>query len=101
MKIRVEYCTSWGYFGKFSALKEAIEGEFDDCDVVGNPSKPRRGAYEITVINDKEEVVLWSKLQSGGFPSTDVILQRIRDYKENKTVPSLEGDKSESSCILS
>lgn len=55
--------------------------EFDDCEVEGNPSKPRVGAYEITIIDDKEEVLLWSKLKSGGFPTTDVILQRLRDYK--------------------
>jgi len=87
--------------------------QFPDASVVGNPTRPRRGAYEVTLKAKDTEVLLWSKLQSASFPGQGELVKRIANYEgllnssgsirtyryaETKEAPTIE--QSESWCTL-
>lgn len=75
MKIRIEYCTAWGYLDKavgltkeiLQLLKEKVKG----IELV--PSSG--GAYEISVDNEK----IYSKLETGQDPDNKWVLRELAE----------------------
>lgn len=50
------------------ALAEAVKAEVEDIHVEYNPSAPRRGSFEVTLImgdGETKEVLLWSGIKKG------------------------------------
>lgn len=59
---------------------------------MGNPSKPRRGAFEISYQADDEKqlTTLFSKFQANRFPTNDEVLAAISQFEGDGTVPEIE-----------
>lgn len=56
------------YKKKATALAEAIKAEVEDIHIEYNPSAPRRGSFEVTLIvedGETQEVLLWSGIKKG------------------------------------
>ena len=47
-----------------------------DVEVVGNPTMPRSGSFE--VVNESSGVVYWSKLGGAGFPTEDELIGAMK-----------------------
>jgi len=76
--VSVEYCTSWGYSGKYSKLADSIKKNFQQVEVVGNPKgSSRTGSFEVTTEDGK---VHWSKLGGQGFPEAEVVVTALKAH---------------------
>ncbi|XP_061196445.1 selenoprotein H-like, partial [Saccostrea echinata] len=54
------------YKKKAMALAEALKAEVEDIPIEYNPSAPRRGSFEVTlVVGDTGEVPLWTGIKKG------------------------------------
>lgn len=92
VKIRVEYCGAWGYQPRYLELARVVKGEFPDADVSGTVG--RQGSFEI-VLNDQ---LVFSKLETGGFPQEDDVLNAIQCAYDGKPVEKIT--KSRPPCVI-
>uniref|UniRef100_A0A3B3WR25 Selenoprotein W, 2a n=1 Tax=Poecilia mexicana TaxID=48701 RepID=A0A3B3WR25_9TELE len=71
-KIKIEY---W--------LAQSIQGKFPDAEVTGFVG--RRGSFEVEI----NEQLVFSKLETGGFPSADDILAAVHAAYDGKPVQKI------------
>jgi len=58
-KLQIEYCASCGFGQRFINVKREVTSAHKKVTVVGNPSAPRRGAFEVTFVDrDANETLL-------------------------------------------
>ena len=73
MDIRIEYCTSWNYKPRAASLAEALKkkysGQVEDVKLVESSG----GAFEVYL----NEELLYSKLESRQFPTTEQVTTAI------------------------
>ncbi len=79
VSIHIEYSSSgWSYGRRFKALSEDILKSVPDAQITG--LKKRKASFEIK-IND---VLVFSKLESGHFPDYQDIVDQVLDVADNK-----------------
>uniref|UniRef100_A0A8C6GBC2 Selenoprotein H n=1 Tax=Mus spicilegus TaxID=10103 RepID=A0A8C6GBC2_MUSSI len=62
----IEHCTSRVYGRHAAALSQALQLEAPELPVQVNPSKPRRGSFEVTLLrSDNSRVELWTGIKKG------------------------------------
>ena len=85
-------------------MSTAIQANLGDrLTVVGNPSRPRRGAFEVNYKADDENqlTTLFSKLSSGHFPSPEGVVHAIKTFEADGSVPNdIEPAEAPSICAL-
>ena len=87
------YSTSWGYYRYFCSVSKAIENEFGGrIKVIGNPEKPRRGAFDVSYKADDEKqlTLLFSKFDINRFPTGNEIVTAIKQFETDGTIPEIE-----------
>lgn len=89
--IKVEYCGAWGYAPRFQGLKRDINAKFPDAEVSGFVG--RRGSFEIEI----NEHLVFSKLEAGGFPYDEDIMEAIVKAKDGKPEKITRNHKE---CII-
>ncbi|KAG8440542.1 hypothetical protein GDO86_006329, partial [Hymenochirus boettgeri] len=80
------------YDRRFQELASEIRKHVPDAEISG--SVGRTGSFEITV-NDQ---LIFSKLDCGGFPFAEDVMQAIKKIKEGNTVEKISRNKK--SCII-
>jgi len=78
MKIHIEYCGGWGYAPRAFALRDAIKEGTPDADIECEVGRSQ--SFEVK-INDK---LVFSKLETLGFPVDADILAQIENLKSGK-----------------
>uniref|UniRef100_A0A671YE51 Selenoprotein W, 2b n=1 Tax=Sparus aurata TaxID=8175 RepID=A0A671YE51_SPAAU len=78
-----------GYGPRYQELALAVQGEFPDAAVSGFVG--RQGSFEI-VINEQ---LIFSKLETGGFPYEDDVIQCAADGKPVEKIT-----KSRAPCVI-
>uniref|UniRef100_A0A8C6S1P8 Selenoprotein H n=1 Tax=Nannospalax galili TaxID=1026970 RepID=A0A8C6S1P8_NANGA len=62
----IEHCTSRVYGRNAAALSQALQLEAPELLVKMNPSKPRRGSFEVTLLRpDGSSAELWTGIKKG------------------------------------
>jgi len=92
VSVSIEYCGSWGYYGRFIDLKNEIESNASNVDVTG--FEGRQGSFEVS-INNK---VVFSKLATYGFPYPNDIIQAVNSSEKGEDVDNITN--SQSPCII-
>ena len=69
-KVKIEYCTGWGYKAKANSLSAKIEKKYGVKPVL---VKSSGGAFEIY----KDDKKVYSKLQTKKFPDFDEVLKLL------------------------
>jgi len=87
VKVQVEYCGSWGYYGRFLTLKEALEKACNNIEVSGFEGRP--SSFEV-LIGGK---VVFSKLQTYGFPYEKDIIAAIEQSRIGKEPSTIENSQ--------
>lgn len=90
--IKVEYCGRWGYEPRYRELSQVVKEEFKDAEVSGVVG--RQGSFEV-VINGE---LIFSKLEQGGFPYEDDIMNAVQLAHDGKPVEKIT--KSRSPCVI-
>ena len=65
MKIYIEFCIKWNYGPEFDRVSNIIASIDSNIEVIGNPSPPRSGAFEVK----KDGMLVFSKFETGSFPN--------------------------------
>ena len=76
VKIEITYCGGWGYGGKCEQLKKQLLAKFKDIEVVGLRTPEVSGLFEVQLVGG---ALLWSKKQSGKFPTSQADLDKMFD----------------------
>lgn len=92
VSVRVEYCGAWGYEPRYQELYRVVKGEFPDADVAGFVG--RSGSFEIQINGQ----LIFSKLELGGFPQEDDILDTIQNAFDGKPVVKIT--RSRAPCVI-
>jgi len=92
VKVTVEYCASWGYYGRFLDLKAALEKQCSDIDVSG--FEGRAGSFEVSV----GEKAVFSKLATYGFPYEKDIVEAIEKSRKGEEPSVIEN--SQMTCTI-
>lgn len=92
VKLTVEYCDSWGYYGRFLDLKASLEKQCENVEISG--FEGRQGSFEVSV-NDK---VVFSKLETYGFPYENDIVQAIEKARKGEEPQKIEN--SQMTCTI-
>lgn len=90
--IKVEYCGNWGYEPRYRELARVVKGEFPDAEVSGFVG--RRSSFEIEINGQ----LIFSKLETGGFPYEDDIMGVIQNAADGK--PLQKVTKSRAPCVI-
>lgn len=90
--IKVEYCGGWGYAPRYQELARVVKGEFPDADVSGFVG--RQGSFEIQINGQ----LIFSKLEQGGFPYEDDVMNAVQQAYDGKTVQKIT--KSRAPCVI-
>uniref|UniRef100_A0A8C0WVW6 Selenoprotein H n=1 Tax=Castor canadensis TaxID=51338 RepID=A0A8C0WVW6_CASCN len=62
----IEHCTSRVYGRNAAAVSQALRQEAPELPVKVNPSKPRRGSFEVTLLRpDGSSSELWTGIKKG------------------------------------
>ncbi|KAL6065194.1 Rdx [Balamuthia mandrillaris] len=75
--------------------RKAISKKWPSAEIEGNPKRPRRGAFEITV----DDALVFSKLTSKRFPNEGELVNNIQTLLETGKAPTLEVGE-DSFCTL-
>uniref|UniRef100_A0A8C6KBB5 Migration and invasion enhancer 1 n=1 Tax=Nothobranchius furzeri TaxID=105023 RepID=A0A8C6KBB5_NOTFU len=86
------YLTHCRYGPRYQELAQVIKGEFPEVDVSGFVG--RRGSFEIHI----NEVLVFSKLETGGFPYEDDIMNAVQAAFDGKPVQKIT--KSRAPCVI-
>lgn len=90
--INVEYCGAWGYAPKAAKVKQALVEKYgNSVDVTLRVG--RRSSFEITM----GDHLIFSKLNSGGFPEAEPLMQAIDSCMNGNMVSS---EKTARSCVI-
>ena len=65
MNIHIEYCVKWNYGPEFDRVSKIIKNYAPGCQIKGNDTAPRSGAFEI-MINNR---LVYSKFETNNFPT--------------------------------
>ena len=65
MKIHIEFCERWNYHPEFDRVSKIITKINPNAIIDGNRIAPRTGSFEVELNGE----IIFSKLQSGKFPS--------------------------------
>uniref|UniRef100_A0AC11BL11 Uncharacterized protein n=1 Tax=Ovis aries TaxID=9940 RepID=A0AC11BL11_SHEEP len=82
----IEHCTSRVYGRNAAALSQALRLQAPELAVKVNPSRPRRGSFEVTLLRaDGSSAELWTGLKKGPprklkFPEPHVVLEELKKY---------------------
>mmetsp|Transcript_37750 Transcript_37750/g.94918 ORF Transcript_37750/g.94918 Transcript_37750/m.94918 type:complete len:104 (-) Transcript_37750:1733-2044(-) len=96
-KLQIEYCASCGFGQRFINVKREVTSAHKKVTVVGNPSAPRRGAFEVTFVDrDANETLLFSKFKCNRFPQKGEIVGLLEHFVEHGEVPEVDANK----CIV-
>uniref|UniRef100_A0A3Q1GEF8 Migration and invasion enhancer 1 n=1 Tax=Acanthochromis polyacanthus TaxID=80966 RepID=A0A3Q1GEF8_9TELE len=82
------YC----YGPRYQELQRVVEGEFPDADVSGFVG--RSSSFEIKINGQ----LIFSKLELGGFPQEDDVMNAIQDAYNGK--PMAKITKSRPPCVI-
>ncbi|KAL4659251.1 migration and invasion enhancer 1 [Arapaima gigas] len=82
----------WGYEPRYQELAHAIRAKFTGAEVSGFIG--RRGSFEVEINGQ----LVFSKLQMGGFPSTEDVLYTVQRASDGKPMEKIT--KSHSSCVI-
>jgi len=92
VKVEIEYCGSWGYYGRFLDLKGALEKQCSSIEVSG--FEGRSGSFEVSV----GEKVVFSKLATYGFPYEKDIVDAIEQSRKGEDPEMIEN--SQMTCTI-
>uniref|UniRef100_A0A3B5AZX5 Migration and invasion enhancer 1 n=1 Tax=Stegastes partitus TaxID=144197 RepID=A0A3B5AZX5_9TELE len=97
VSIRVEYwylsfLYPFSISPRYQELNRVVKGEFPDADVVGFVG--RSGSFEIQINGQ----LIFSKLELGGFPQEDDVLDAIQSAYDGKPVAKIT--KSRAPCVI-
>ncbi|KAJ0057783.1 hypothetical protein NL108_000577, partial [Boleophthalmus pectinirostris] len=81
-----------GYGPRYQELARTVKDEFPEADVSGFVG--RRSSFEV-VIND---VLVFSKLETGGFPYEEDIMEQVQNAAKGKHVKKIT--KSRPPCVI-
>ena len=73
VSVKVTYCGGWGYAPKFRHLKQELEEEFPDLDVVGLGTLRGTGEFEVEVAGK----VVHSKRNGDGYVDSEKKMYKI------------------------
>ncbi|GAB1286501.1 Selenoprotein H [Apodemus speciosus] len=79
----IEHCV---YGRHAAALSQALQLEAPELPVQVNPSKPRRGSFEVTLLRpDNSRVELWTGIKKGPprklkFPEPQEVVEELKKY---------------------
>lgn len=64
-------------------MVEALRSDFGDFEATLNPDKPRRGAFEISVVLEDKKELVWTGLKKGPprkmkFPEPEAVAEEIK-----------------------
>uniref|UniRef100_A0A8C9PJR6 Selenoprotein H n=1 Tax=Spermophilus dauricus TaxID=99837 RepID=A0A8C9PJR6_SPEDA len=82
----IEHCTSRVYGRNAAALSQALRLEAPELPVKVNPSKPRRGSFEVTLLRrDGSSAELWTGIKKGPprklkFPEPQEVVEELKKY---------------------
>lgn len=70
-------------------MREALLSAHPELHVVLNPEKPRRNSFEVTLIEGKKELVLWTGLKKGPprklkFPEPAEVVTALEEALKSK-----------------
>jgi len=84
LRFRILHCTSWSVFKRnANAVGDALRQHFGDVELSLNPDgKPKRGSFEIILMKEEKDVLLWSGVEKGPprklkFPETSKVVELI------------------------
>jgi len=92
VKVRVEYCGGWGYEPRYRELARVVTEEFPDAEVTGVVG--RSSSFEIEINGQ----LVFSKLETSGFPYEDDIMDAIQKAQDGKPVQKIT--KSRAPCVI-
>lgn len=92
VKLVVEYCASWGYYGRYLDLKASLEKQCENIEVSG--FEGRSGSFEVSV----GEKVVFSKLATYGFPYEKDIVDAIESSRKGEEPQVIEN--SQMTCSI-
>jgi len=92
VQVKVEYCGGWGYEPRYKELAQSVLDEFPDADVSGFVG--RSSSFEIEINGQ----LVFSKLETSGFPYADDILDAVNKANEGKPVQKIT--KSRPPCVI-
>ncbi|KAJ0001146.1 hypothetical protein NQD34_006166, partial [Periophthalmus magnuspinnatus] len=81
-----------GYGPRYQELARTVKDEFPEADVSGFVG--RRSSFEIEINGQ----LVFSKLETGGFPYEDDIMDQIRNAASGKNVKKIT--KSRPPCVI-
>lgn len=90
--LRVEYCGGWGYEPRYRELARVVTEEFPDAEVSGFVG--RSSSFEIEINGQ----LIFSKLETSGFPYEDDIMDAIQKAQDGKPVQKIT--KSRAPCVI-
>uniref|UniRef100_G3QGP1 Selenoprotein H n=1 Tax=Gorilla gorilla gorilla TaxID=9595 RepID=G3QGP1_GORGO len=82
----IEHCTSRVYGRNAAALSQALRLEAPELPVKVNPTKPRRGSFEVTLLRpDGSSAELWTGIKKGPprklkFPEPQEVVEELKKY---------------------
>ena len=86
--VTVEYCNSWGFYGKYLLVQKTIAGVYKSAKVEGKGIGGRTGCFEVTVFrSDGKSKKIHSKLGGDGFVTYDNIqafMGKLEAYLDEK-----------------
>lgn len=90
--VHVEYCGKWGYYPRYLELADKLKAADPEVEVTGEVG--RSSSFEVK-LNDE---VVFSKLETGGFPIMEKLVEYIKSFDgQSKVVPLSE---TQSSCVI-
>jgi len=90
--VSIEYCGSWGYYGRYIDLKGEIESNCSNVEVTG--FEGRQGSFEVS-INSK---TVFSKLATYGFPYPNDIIKAVETCEKGEEVDNITS--SQPTCTI-
>jgi len=79
----------------FNQAKKQLLAQYPKAEILGNPTKPRRGAFEVTF----NGTLIFSKFTSGRFPTKEELIENAKVLATTGKAPELPPSSSWS-CIL-
>lgn len=83
MKVEVEYCGAWGYGPRYRELARTITAALPEAQCTGTVG--RRSSFEVKV----DGKLIYSKLESGGFPEFEDVVKAIEAVKSGQPLPEI------------
>ncbi len=79
--VQVEYCGSWGYYGQFKTVQQAVESALPGVKVSGKAVPGRTGCLEVYLVKDGKSNTVHSKLNGDGAIGTKNISAVVEKIK--------------------